>query len=450
MIQNSFFKKNIKYIYKFLFFVMLCTQVFPVALAQNTTIDASTLTPRVSVSVSPRSGSFVEGSTFEVPLILNTKKLAANGVEVEVGFDKNIISVIKPSGGQSIVGVWVEPPSYDNTRGIVRYVGVIPNGIITDSGLIGTITFKALKPGKVTVTVRSNSNILLNDGFGTEAQVETGRAEYTIIPKAPEGVKIFSETHPFSSEWYNNNSPVLLWEKDSGVTGFSYVLDDKPNTVPPNEITSAETTIAYESLVDGLWYFHVKAYKNGVWGSTGHFLLRIDTTPPAEFTPEINYIVAALAIVERALVSFFTTDNLSGVVKYEVGVIDKSQPTTQSPVFVESQSPFQVPVTSKEGSRVIVRATDAAGNVRDSSVDVDMPFALTQFIKEYLVYILSGIILIALCMLLIHYLFGHHILRRLRRAFKIASEEDVHHSEHAVSENTNPVQKAEDQSNKVV
>ncbi len=304
-------------------------------------------------------------------------------------------------------------------------MGVIPNGISTNSGLVDAVTFKALKPGRATVTVRSNSAVLLNDGFGTEAQIETGRADYTIITKAPEGVKVFSETHPFQSEWYNNNNPVLSWEKDLGVTGFSFILDDKPNTIPANQISSAATTHAYESLSDGLWYFHIKAYKNGVWGNAGHFLIRIDTTPPADFKPEVNYVVAALAIVERALVSFFTTDNLSGIDRYEIGVIDKSQPITESPVFIESESPYQVPAGSSEGLRVIVRAIDKAGNVRDTSLDVRMPFMITQFVKDNLVYILLGIILISFCMLIIHYLVGHHIIRRLKRAFKIATEEDI-------------------------
>ena len=40
---------------------------------------------------------------------------------------------------KSIIGVWVEPPAYDNSRGTV--IGVIPNGITTSSGLIGTILF---------------------------------------------------------------------------------------------------------------------------------------------------------------------------------------------------------------------------------------------------------------------------------------------------------------------
>lgn len=266
---------------------------------------------------------------------------------------------------------------------------------------------------------------LHNDGLGTEAQVETGRAEYIVLPKAPGSVVVFSETHPFSSEWYGNNNPVISWERDIGVTGFSFLLDDKPNTSPLNEIISNETTYTQELSTDGLWYFHIKAFKNGAWGSTEHFLIRVDTTPPAQFTPQVSYLVASPAVVERALVSFFTTDNLSGVEKYEVGVIDKSQPITVSPVFVQTESPFQVPLGGEQGLQVIVRAIDKAGNIRDTSIDIVRPFIITKLIKDNLIYILIGIILIGFSALILHYLVGHHIIRNLRRAFKIVQKEEI-------------------------
>ena len=406
-------------------FVLAALVLLPLSvIAQNKVIDANSLLARVIVSVSPKSATFIEGSTFEVPIILNTLGQSVNGIEVKVNFDPNKLSVIKPSGGQSIIGVWVEPPSYDNTRGHVSYVGVVPNGIVTGSGVVGTITFKAKATGQAVVSVSSDSDILLNDGLGTKTIIDLGRAEYSLVAKPPEGVRVFSETHPFSAEWYNNDNPIIAWDRDPGVTGFSYILDDKPATIPENQVNTTDTTKAYESLADGLWYFHVKAYKNGVWGSAGHFLIKIDTTPPAKFEPEVNYVLAAVALVERSLVSFFTTDNLSGIDHYEVGVIDKSQPLTRSPVFVQSDSPFQVPQVGPAGAEVIVRAIDGAGNVRDVSVDVRTPFAITKFIKDYLVYILLGIILLALFMLILHYLVGHHIASRLRRAFKIATEED--------------------------
>ena len=402
--------------------------------AQTVNVDASKLLAHTEVSLSPRSGSFVEGSTFQVPILLNTRGRNINGIEVRVNFNKDKLSIVNPTGGTSIIGVWVEPPGYDNTRGTASYVGVVPNGITTQSGLIGTITFKAKTPGNAVVSISSNSNILLNDGLGTKTQVDLGRAEYTILTKAPEGVQIFSETHPIQSDWYNNNTPVVSWVKDSSVNGFSFELDNKPNTIPDNKVDEEGTTKIFNALSDGLWYFHIKASKGGIWGTTGHFLMRIDTAPPAEFTPETNYLVAAVVAAERTLVSFFTTDNLSGIDHYEVGIIDKMGPLTESPVFVQAESPFQVPLNAGGKLEVIVRAIDKAGNVRDESVDIKMPFVITRFIEDYLVYILIAIILLGFVMLILHYLVGHHIIRYISHIKQILRKEKIEEAEKILSQ----------------
>jgi hypothetical protein len=406
--------------------------------AQTVNIDASKLLAKADIILSPRTGSFVEGSTFQVPILVNTKGRSINGIEVRINFDKNKLMIVNPSGGTSIIGVWVEPPGYDNTKGTASYVGVIPSGITTDAGLVGTITFKAIKTGQAVVSVSSNSKILLNDGLGTAAILNLGRAEYSLLVKAPEGVKIYSETHPLEDTWYNNNYAVISWEKDPGIGGFSFSIDDKPYTIPDDTIDTEDTSKVFNKLDDGLWYFHIKANKGNVWGTTSHFLLRIDTTPPAEFTPEANYLVASAATIERTLVSFFTTDNLSGIDHYEVGVIDKSQPLTKSPDFIQSESPFQVPVTSGSQLQVIVRAIDKAGNIRDESVNIQVPFVFTKFIKDNLVYILFSIILIGLAILIIHYVFKHHIIRYFRRTWRtMETEENVNNTRMRVANESN-------------
>ncbi len=394
-----------------------------IAYAQTVYLDASKLIPRVELSFSPRISSFVENSTFDISILMDTKGVSINSLEVRINFDKNKLEIVKPSSGLSLIGLWIEPPGYDNTRGTASYVGVILNGVTTSSGLVGTITFRAKKIGKAIVSFSSNSKVLLNNGQGTEAQMDLGRAEYTILTKAPEGVNIFSDTHPFQSEWYNNNSPVVSWDRDFGVSGFSYILDNKPSTIPENTIMTDETSKSFENLTDGLFYFHIKANKNGAWGTTGHFLIRIDTAPPADFKPEVNYLVAAVNLAERALVSFFTTDNLSGIDHYEVGVIDRSQPATVSPIFVQSESPFQVPITSDNLS-VVVRAIDKAGNVRDVSVTIESQSFIGKFLTDNLVYILLFIIFAGFVGLLLHYLVGHHIIRYIRRVSELVKKDE--------------------------
>ena len=413
---------------KIIFFAAIAA-VFPIASVAETTssssVNAMNLLSHVEVSPSPRFGSFTEGATFDVPILLNTKGANINGIDVKINFDKDKLSVISQSNGVSIIGIWAEPPRYDNANGTASYVGVIPNGITTGSGTIGNITFKALRAGQAIVSISGGSRILLNDGLGSNTIVNAGRAVYAITPKAPEGVRIYSETHPFQDSWYNNNTPVLSWERDPDVDGFSYVLDNKPGTIPDNIEKTKDVSASFENLPDGLWYFHIKARKAGMWGTTGQFLMRIDTVPPADFTPEANYLMAAAVLVERTLVTFFTTDNLSGIDHYEVGVIDKTQPLTESPVFVYAKSPFQAPYTEGGKLHIIVRAFDRAGNIRDASIETDTPYLFERFLRDNLVLTLLCIIILGFLAFIIHYLFGHHVLRHLRRAFAIVKQEEI-------------------------
>lgn len=386
--------------------------------AQSVSVDASRLIRKPEITLSPRSGSFIEGSTFDVPILLNTNGVSINSLEVRLNFDRNKLEIVRPTGSESIIGVWVEPPRFDNKNGTASYVGVITNGITTNSGLIGTVTFKAKSSGRAVVYIGSDSKVLINDGLGTEIESEFGRSEYSILVKPPEGVKVFSDTHPFQGQWYNNNSPTISWEKDLGVEGFSYVIDNIPSTVPDNKIISQDTTTAYENLADGLWYFHIKARKNGAWSNTGHFLVRIDTNPPARFKPDISYLTTKDRIADKTLISFFTTDNLSGIDRYEVGVIDKSDTSNASPIFVEVESPYQVPVSGSGYMNVMVRAVDGAGNVVDVSLDIEPQTFVNSFFKSNWLLLVLILLAVLITGFVTNYFVGHHVLRHLRRALE--------------------------------
>lgn len=375
------------------------------------------------ISVTPREGAFEEGSTFDVPIYLNTLKSSVNAVELRIKFSPDTLSVVRPSGGKSIIGLWVEPPAYDNTKGTVDIVGAIPGGIVSDSGLVGTITFKAKSSGSATVEIRDSSQVLLDDGAGTQTKITSNRGVYTIFPKPPGGVVVLSDTHPFQDRWYNNSNLTLSWNKDQLVTGFSYVLDDKPNTVPPNEISSIDQYATYPDVPSGVSYFHIKPKRAGVWGAVTHFTVRVDKEAPKTFTPTVDYLSAS--VINRFLISFSTTDNLSGIDHYEIGIIDKSAETTKSPVFVETASPYQLPFNAAKNARVIVRAFDRAGNLTEAGIDIKAPWIPMQFLRDNLVAILIIALAVIVGGITTHYFFGHHVAKRFREAVKMFKRDDI-------------------------
>lgn len=421
--------------YSFLNVGLIASVIFFTALtspahAQTINLNANDLVQKASITFSPRTGAFQDGSTFEVPVYLDTLGKSVNTVELDIVFDPRRLQVITPAGRNSIITLWVAAPSYSNTEGSIRLSGVITGGIITSNGLLTTITFKALAPGDTRVSLGSDTQVLANDGLGTRVNTSLGSALYSIVNKPPEGIRVFSDTHPDQDAWYNNTSPVLQWEKPPGVTGYSYVIDDKPNTIPDNTVDTTETTMALPIAKEGLTYFHIKAQKGGVWGGTTSFLLRIDTTPPAEFTPTAD-LYAAVIVSSRAIVSFFTTDALSGIDHYEVGTINKDDAADISPAFVESQSPYTVPTQGAKDLRVIVRAFDKAGNVRDSHIDIRLHPTFMNFLTaNALTIILILLILLLLALVSHHYLIRHHIVSNFKKAMRLIRAEDDQDHDH--------------------
>ncbi|MDD3662656.1 MAG: hypothetical protein PHT84_02205 [Candidatus Pacebacteria bacterium] len=76
----------------------------------------------------------------------------------------------------------------------------------------------------------------------------------------------------------------------------------------------------------------------------------------------------------------------------------------------------------------MVRAFDKAGNVREVSLNLFPGYNLLQKLDNYGLYILLIIIFFLLLELILHYLFGHHILDHLSKAYRffrrISEDED--------------------------
>jgi hypothetical protein len=68
----------------------------------------------------------------------------------------------------------------------------------------------------------------------------------------------------------------FTWEAadETGITGYSFVLDDRPDTLPPEAPLRPETEITFPGLPANRSYFHLRARDGaGNWGPVTHFLL---------------------------------------------------------------------------------------------------------------------------------------------------------------------------------
>ncbi len=326
-----------------------------------------------SLYLSPNSGTFYTGNTFNVSIFLNTGGNNVNAAEVDLKFNPQKMQIVNQAAGKSFISIWAAPPMYSNSEGTIVFQGGVPSpGINTSSGLVSTITFRAASPGETSVYFLKSSKILLDDGKGTDILNSSGKGQFTINVLPPEGPKVYSSTHPDMNKWYKNNNPAFSWEKEKGATEFSYSLDFDSGGTPDNVAEGKNTAVSYSELKDGHWYFHIKAKKEDIWGGTSHYAALIDTAPPAPFTPEV--LPSSVTAESQVVIFFMAADTLSGIDHYEVKLIDitPGKKMSNEGFFTEASSPYKLSSLETGKYMVAVRVFDKAGNWRDETVKIEI------------------------------------------------------------------------------
>lgn len=389
-----------------------------------------------ALSMGPVSGTFVVGSTFDVSLFLDTQGESVNALDVSLQFPPDKLQLISPSTGNSLIGIWAAQPRFNNVSGRVDLVGGIPGGVTASNGLVTKLTFRVKSVGTALVKILDNSKVLLNDGKGTDVLTQKAAGVYQLTLPPPEGPLAYSKSHPDETKWYMNPSVILYWTPEGGASGYSYVLNDEPIDSPDNISEGAQTAVTYKQLADGSYYFHIKALLDGVWGGTTHFAVKIDTTPPAEFVPEI--LPSERTTQTEPVVRFATSDALSGVSRYELLIVPlqrQKSPGSQSAkaAFIEAESPYIVTTPLSLGTYdLIVRAYDNAGNYRETTkrFKIITPlFSVVQGqglqVKNWVVipWLWVWAILAALIALLV--LVGHRLRRWHRRLDLVRAQKEL-------------------------
>ncbi len=371
-----------------------------------------------SLYFSPSSGSFFVGSTFDVSIFTNTNGEDINAVEVDLKFDPTKLQIASPTVGKSFIEIWVAQPAYSNTQGIMSFIGGSPSpGINTSAGLISTITFRVVAPGETSVIFLDSCKILRNDSDGTGILTSKSRGVYNLLLLPPEGPAVFSLTHSDANKWHKNNNPTFSWEKEGGVTDFSYSFNHEPGDIPDDVLEGSHSLVSYSDVEDGIWYFHIKAKKAEVWGGTSHFVAQIDSTAPAVFEPVVD--PAVKTAIKQPIVSFITTDAFSGIDHYEFKYIDitKDKKEKISGFFIEVVTPYCLPILEEGRYLVVVRAYDKAGNWQEGTVKIQIfpeGFSLNKNGIQYRsVFIYWWILILLLIIIII--VFIYLLSRKYRR-----------------------------------
>lgn len=349
--------------------------------------------------LSPSSGTYVVGSRFSVAVRVNTGGEAINASQGSISFDKDILKVTGVSTGGSIFSLWTSQPTFNNGAGTVSFAGGVPHpGYTGSAGTICTISFQSLKTG--TAGVRFTSGFALaNDGKGTNILSTMGSGSYNISPRveAPKTKKepgdpapkkepqetaaynkpeVSSETHPDENKWFSGDIAKFSWEIPDGVEGVSLSFDREEEDDPGPKADGLFDSKEYDIEEDGHWFLHIKFQdERGRWGTRTDFRINSDNTPPESFEIEV-----VQEENDWPVLRFETTDELSGIDRYEV-IIDDLQ---ADPTVVLSDNPYyKVENRSISEHTAIVKAYDRANNEALSTIDFSINPIATPEIKNY-------------------------------------------------------------------
>jgi hypothetical protein len=376
-----------------------------------------------SLYLSPPQGNFSVGDTFDLSIFVDTESEDINAIDIGLGFDPQKIQITEPSNRKSFIEVWVAQPVYSNLAGTMRFIGGVPSpGINTSEGLISTVTFRVINPGETSISFLESSKVLRNDSQGTNILSSSKPGFYNFTFPAPESPKISSPTHPNQNKWYKDNNPTFSWEKEEGVNGFSYSFDQDPLGTPDNVFEGDHTSVSYSEIKDGVWYFHIKAQKEEVWGGTSSYVVWIDTAAPASFSLEAE---PSFKTTEKDIsLSFKSTDALSGVDYYQVRYFNVEE-KTQKGLFTEAKSPYKLSFLDVGRYSVEVRAYDSAGNWREETEEIEILGTGTQTTQPFPWKIIILILSVIFILLLISFFFQKRkrdLVRKEREELKKAEK----------------------------
>ncbi|MDB5266281.1 MAG: hypothetical protein JWN89_96 [Parcubacteria group bacterium] len=338
-----------------------------------------------TLSILPATGSYGSGDVFQASVYVSSPLEAINAVQGTISFPETNLEVVSLSKMGSIVGLWVQEPTFSNLAGVINLEGVVLNpGFIGSSGKVLTVTFRARAAGSVPV-VFSSSSVLANDGQGTnvlkgftgstyiigDTTTQQSAAEATSALGelgTPGSIVITSSTHPDPSKWYNISDASLAWKLPAGATGVRYAFDHNARTIPSVDVPGLISSKTFSNLEDGVWYMHVRIKNDKGWGAVAHFRVAIDTVPPLSF--KISFPHGSISDDPRPVVYFNTTDKGSGISHYAVRVGENDLPIVEERDI--SSNPYAVPSQLPGKRAILVQAVDKAGNLTTETSEFEV------------------------------------------------------------------------------
>lgn len=313
------------------------------------------------IRLAPASGSHGTNQDFTVDVRISAPDESINAAQGKLQFDPSVLQVKSISREGSVFNFWLQEPTFSNSAGTIEFIGGVPSGISGASLKILTVTFTGKAIGSSTV-VFSSASITAADGSGTDVVGEATGAQFFVTsgvgqpttpgvptppPSTPAPVGQPTSTplpatrqpiratglpgtpvitvplYPEQGAWYNLVADFSsLWDLPDDVSDVAATLNQNPTYVVPTSLANIQGACCgmnFSALIDdGTYFVHVRFQNNIGWGSTAHYRINLDTTPPVPFTIEV---MSGLASDDPSpVLSFQAGDTLSGIASYVIQV----------------------------------------------------------------------------------------------------------------------------------
>jgi hypothetical protein len=158
------------------------------------------------------------------------------------------------------------------------------------------------------------------------------------------------------SAWTSNNQPEIIFyttDETSGVDHYDVKIDG-------SNYTTQDSPYKLPQQTDGIHLVIIRAYDMAGNYREVTVEVYIDTITPNEFFPSAD--PGSWTSNNQPLITFYTTDDTSGIDYYEVKVDNTG--------YSIQESHYELPPQTDGTHTVTVRAYDMAGNLREATVDI--------------------------------------------------------------------------------
>jgi hypothetical protein len=308
---------------------------------------------------------------------INTGPESINTIGVELEYDPKLVEIEDVSDLDSVCPLQIEN-TIDNDAGQVHFSCAVPNPGFSGVGTVFSVKFKTRMAGTFGFHFLPETQVLANDGLGTNVLRLATDVSYTARDASTQDdLSLYSPTHPNSEQWYANRSIDFFWGGEA-VSTYKYSLTMAPNSILSEADKTIEGhTVTVVAPTDGVYYFHLSRVEKGKIQPAVQYKVNVDTTPPVDIT--IRSSDSSVNVGDLLRLKLSASDTGSGLQKNYYLSINNG-------LFFPTQESVYVPFQSTGINTLVARAYDKAGNYGDAQIQINVH---GNFIQRLLIPIIT-------------------------------------------------------------